>query len=506
MGLTETSVLLPLCVVCAFWPGALLFLVRYFGVLGGSAILVFGDFGMATAIAPGALLVGNVALQWLLGKSYRGRLVLRIAAPLIVAALYAVATAMILPWVFDGAVMVFPQKPAFFGSIPLHFGMGNITQCFYLAIDVTFLVCAALVLAERDSDLGRHFRAYLTAGYLIAAIAVWQFANKVAGVPFPSDFFYSNPGWAELTEQSFGGLARINGPFTEPAALASTMCGFAFCTGWLLLQGYRQRALLPLLVISVFCILLSTSTTGFIGLAVGLLYIALHALSTARPAFRARLLRFVAPGAGLALLGMLLLPIFAPQVLTSLGIVVSQTLDKTNSTSYDERSTMDGDAIGVVLDTYGLGAGYGSNRPSSLIPSLLSQIGIAGVTLVVLFVFRLGSRVRHARAVAVNHDVGMIVQGFAAALTGTGVTVLIAGPNIPSLDFYLTLSLLIAAIVQSERSAAGLFAASERPSLRSAVPPLPHTAPPPSVSAVTPTLPPVARVDGPLAPADVDAS
>lgn len=53
-------------------------------------------------------------------------------------------------------------------------------------------------------------------------------------------------------------------------------------------------------------------------------------------------------------------------------------VDKVDSKSYDSRTGADTFSWGVLADTLGMGAGIGSNRPSSFGMSLLSTVGIPG--------------------------------------------------------------------------------------------------------------------------------
>lgn len=61
-------------------------------------------------------------------------------------------------------------------------------------------------------------------------------------------------------------------------------------------------------------------------------------------------------------------------------------LDKVDSQSYDTRTGADAFSWGVVAETLGMGAGLGSNRPSSFGMSLLSTVGVPGAAAFVVLV------------------------------------------------------------------------------------------------------------------------
>jgi hypothetical protein len=85
-----------------------------------------------------------------------------------------------------------------------------------------------------------------------------------------------------------------------------------------------------------------------------------------------RMSAFIVCGAFMALM------LVVPSVRTML---VSQTLEKGSSDSALVRFGADLFAIGLTIQTHGLGVGLGSNRPSGLAASLLSQVGLAGFVL-----------------------------------------------------------------------------------------------------------------------------
>jgi hypothetical protein len=66
------------------------------------------------------------------------------------------------------------------------------------------------------------------------------------------------------------------------------------------------------------------------------------------------------------------------------------TVGKQDSSSYINRLASDAYAIDLVIQTKGLGVGMGSNRPSSMLTSLLSTVGVMGlVAFLVTFVMLL---------------------------------------------------------------------------------------------------------------------
>ncbi len=88
-----------------------------------------------------------------------------------------------------------------------------------------------MFLTKSKISLKSLMHAYFLSGFAAAAVAVWQLGSRVAGFPYPESLFYSNAGWAILTEQQIGAVPRINGTFSEPAALGGYMAAAVCSTG-----------------------------------------------------------------------------------------------------------------------------------------------------------------------------------------------------------------------------------------------------------------------------------
>jgi hypothetical protein len=366
-------------------------------VFEAGAALVLGNFGVQPALVPGLLFMAYVTMQYALGMRFPGEgLVLTTLGPLMLLLGYALFSIAVLPDFFAGQILVAPQKPDLLGDAltPLEYTSGNLTQTLYLAQNVVVTVLAALFLTRGSIPYQKILNAYLLGGYVEIFISFWQFASRVAGVPFPDDVIYSNPGWV-IVKQAIGVVPRIQGSFSEPAGLAVYLIGVCFCSAWLVAQGHRTMRPGLLFGLAILTVLLSTSTTGLVCLFVGLPLELMIAATRGQRQARRRVLRvlvLLAVGGSLAI-G----PVFVlkPELLNGVNEVVTGTLSKQDSDSYNDRTALDTAALETVSQTYGLGVGWGSFRPSSLIPGLLSNGGVFGVAMLIwlgINVVRLTSR------------------------------------------------------------------------------------------------------------------
>ena len=449
MGVTQLSFLLfPLCFYCILSPERQLMLVFVFGTMPAAAALVFGGFGVQPSLIPALLFIAYVLLQMLLGVTYRGSdYVMKYFAPFMAVTGYAVAGSVILPRLFEGKIFVYPQKQdAIGGMMLLQPTASNLTQDSYILINTLFLVVAACYLTRPGLHLRRIFQVYWASGFLVAAVCFWQLANKLAHVPFPEEFFFSNPGWSLLTTQSFGRVPRINGSFPEPAAAATYLAGIIYSTAWTILKGHRSRMARLLLPTALLAILITTSTTGYAALAIGGAMLSIHSLLTGATRILARIALVGSAAVGMSLFVVLAVATFSPATIGAANTVLASTLSKGDSASYNDRTNTDEDSLEMVVPTYGLGTGWGSNRASSLIPSLLSTIGVVGVLGLIWFNLSIVRKLALARRSRPDDDQRMLLDATSMALVGRIVAICLSGPNVTFTDFYLITALQAATV------------------------------------------------------------
>jgi hypothetical protein len=438
-------VLIPLSLFWAANPVRLLQLALVSSIFEAAAALVLGgSFGLQPSMVPGLLFIANIVLQYALGMRYPGEgTALRTMAPMLYLLFYALLSILILPQTFAG-IMVWPQKADTLtpGATPLQFSPSNITQILYLSFNVILAVTSAIFLTRRAIPYKSIIGAYLLGGYVVVLLAFWQLASQVAGVPFPDDLLHSNPGWA-IVDQTMGSVHRLQGPFAEPSSLAIYLSSLVFCCLWLSLRGYQFMRPNLLLALAIVSMLLSTSTTGIVMLALGLPLILGVAGLRREPGALGRIgktMGFLVVG-GFIVIG----PVFVlkPSLTKSVDTVIESTLNKGESGSFNERTAINSDALATVPATYGLGVGWGSFRAMSFIPGLLANAGVFGAAMVAWFVQRIVRLGTRARATAPGHPGQILADGFSAALCGQFAAALISAPIITSPGFFLQLGCVV---------------------------------------------------------------
>ena len=452
-----------------FWPLSFIFFFRkdpqrlleltlIGGIFQAAAVLVMGGLGLQPTMAPGMLFIAFMGLQFMLGVKFPAvGPTLKFCVPLFISFFWALLGSILLPRLFEGVVLVWPQKMDDVAArVPLAPTRGNMTQDCYLVLDLVMFVMTVFFLTRREADPRRLYNAYLLGAALACGIGFWEMAHRLVGsIPFPKELFYSNPGWAVLDGQMSGPVPRLNATFTEPSSCATFLTGTLYSTVWSTLRGYGNWATRLMIFMSTLCLLMTTSTTGYVAMVAGLVLLIVYAvLSRERRLFR-RLMMFIAGGIVCMGVTTLALTAFAPDVVKAASVVMLETQDKKQSASYEERTQKDADSYQLAFDTYGLGTGWGSDRSSSLLPGFLATIGVVGVLILVIWngsLFLKIYRTIKAAAGERSLDAWMIEATF-TALLGRTVATLISGPVLGTMDFYVMLAMLVSSLIRLQTKA-----------------------------------------------------
>ncbi|WEX10490.1 hypothetical protein [Chelativorans sp. AA-79] len=309
---------------------------------------------------------------------------------LLVLTLYAVASAFFLPRLLEDATETMTVQRLVGGRssislIPLGPSTNNITQAFYA---LGGLACFGITFSYLRSagSSERLVNAMLALAGANIAFAVLDVVTYYGGGAHLFDFVRT-ANYALLTDFEKAGFKRISGTFAEASAFAGyTSVLFAFVASlWL----DRVRSPLTGVVAGLLLVLLvlSTSATGMVSLAVVALFLGMRSARwslgrnpAGRPAFLASVV-LVLPLA--ALFAVIAMPDAVEGMMGYLNEILFSKLD---SQSGRERFMWNAVAYQVFLDTWGWGAGLGSARASSYLLVLLSNVGLPGTFLFVVFV------------------------------------------------------------------------------------------------------------------------
>jgi hypothetical protein len=391
-GMTLAGLLLiPLGVAMVLMPWRItLMALPSFALLHGAAVINVGSVGLQPGYFLALLVIARTVVEIMLLRQPLSRVALSLAMPLGL----LVAISVLVLWTsiafFSGQVTVLGGTDGYVleNARPYMFRRENVTQISYLVIN-TMLVYA---LAHQGARLlpGQLLRVIdrgvIAAGLLALAVCAWQLLAHVTGIYFPTEFLFSNAGYLRADSQTFFGSLRLNGPFSEPSALAY------FFSGFLLYFWKRSRlhstvfstALTATLISAIF---LSYSTTGYFVLAT---FTAVAAFDLIPYRLRLRNLRLTWQKTAIA--SLLLLAVGGATVWgfdnwdRLIPILNISLFEKNESSSFAMRTGAEAMAVDVIASTGGIGIGLGSHKPNSLTLTLLSNLGVVGTAVFLLFV------------------------------------------------------------------------------------------------------------------------
>ena len=450
MSIPITGVLLiPLGLVLAVLPLRFCLAgLMAFAMMSPAAVINVGSNGLQPGYYLALLLIARTAVQIMTGGYTLNSFVISRMVPIF----WFVATVFVVLFValclFQGGVRVLPGSSGFKSGMthPFHLARENFTQLFYLIVNVFLLYAMAHTAARRPSeDFPKAWDQAMVCGLIFAvAVCFWQFAGLYGAVPFPSDFFYSNAGYSRADSQSMVGLFRINGPFDEPSTLGYTFTGFLLYA-WGRYRQWPNGATVAMIAACILCMLLSTSTTAFLGIFL-FFCVAAHDTATGKTRLMPRKGQLTS-GYIMAVAAIVVAAFFCLVVVAlnwaAINIILHMTLfNKTGTTSFKERSYADYLALVIFAQTKGIGIGLGSHKANSLLLTLLSNTGVIGVT---LFGSSLWALLRWRLPTPASFRPGGIsVRPFQLGLIGLLLSHLFSNPNLSTMTLWLSMGGLLA--------------------------------------------------------------
>jgi hypothetical protein len=293
---------------------------------------------------------------------------------------YAIFSSFVFPFLFHGI----PVSNARNGlNFPLAWTQSNFSQSSFLLCS---LVVFLLALHSTREQMRNAVKWYVRSCICIAFFSMYQLANAVLHIPYPSAILYTNPTHVIYDAYKIAGLWRLNSTLNEASEAAFYMGpGLALLSWELVTHRIRRQTLASFLLVLV-AIVLTVSTTGYAILgtiAIGGIFFAARRTFGKRGVAPLKLVLLV--GLVTTIVPLLMLTNFGPTV----GKVFNSVfINKVDSDSYRERSLWNDLAMQSAKDSYYMGAGWGSVRASSFLCALLGAVGIPGTLLFFYFLLQ----------------------------------------------------------------------------------------------------------------------
>ncbi len=403
------------------------------GLIGGYILLRASTLAMMLFVMLATLMGGSAAFQLATGSSvlpsieavlllaircvmpsHRPQGSIRAALganlPLVFFALYGMIGAIILPFIFSGALNVAPLRPVPtpdpFATVPLAFTPQNLTSAGYLL--TTMLGAIGAYLAVQSAGAPRKVARVVAIIGLTHAMLGFL-GILAAGTAFAEIFDFFRNALYNQVKQDVGGFARMNGIMAEPSSFAGYgVIYFAFNME-LWLRGIDRRMTGAAAMLLLAALLVSTSSTAYVGIAGYALILALRQLFAPSTISLSKLI-IVAAGLLTALATLLSLALAQPESFRFIEKVYqSMVVNKAESESALVRLMWARQGIEAFWVSGGLGVGVGSFRSSSLGTAILGSMGIVGIATYALHMFRVLKPLRRSTFVPtgdVRTDVG----------------------------------------------------------------------------------------------------
>jgi hypothetical protein len=298
----------------------------------------------------------------------------------------AILGAFFLPLIFAGQLVYSPKlglDEQLNNMTPLTLGSSHFNQAVQLLINALIFI---MIWFKRISPPSL-IKAIMKGFWIAIFFALWQLVSKATDLYFPEEWLYTVEGWSLADKQVLGSFTRVNGTFLEPSLLSTYLIGmFAF-----LLTLWTKRPSLGLLMSVFFTVavmLITTSSTAYLGL-LSVTFFVLLIFGSGQLLSGGSVNQTLVVILGLIVTVVVLVALVAFTSSEARDLIYLILFEKTEGDSFRVRFDSDLQSVRILWESYGLGVGLGSNRPSSFLMFLLSNLGIVGFLLFVFFTLSL---------------------------------------------------------------------------------------------------------------------
>jgi hypothetical protein len=341
-----------------------------------------------TALGNSTILPANLALLFLAAKvllSPAGRFSnlaesVRQNGLLVVYCCFGAMTAFVLPHIFSHGIYVAPLRTVserLYGVQPVMFSSQNITTSVYLmGTLLAALMAGAAVRSERNWHLFLSTVIIITwvhFGFGIADLVLDKIGHKEWLAIFRTATY------AELDQEAFGGVHRIAGIFAETSSYSGYGLGLLALNIEFWLRNLEPKKTGAAAIAMVFVLMLTTSTTAYVGLAAIALLLVIRILFTPMQLPVRKTIALAVLGV-LAVVAVLALIVFDKKSAAfATELLLRSTVHKVHSDSGLQRAYWAQRAMDAFYASYGLGVGVGSFRSSGLFQAIAGSTGVIGL-------------------------------------------------------------------------------------------------------------------------------
>jgi hypothetical protein len=436
-------------------PSDLVVLALVLNAFAAASVVNIGG-GFPIGIAPyyfaATLITLRLIPRWMSGKIrfFKGEPAAAYARTLALFVIVCAVSAFLLPNLFDGLPVDVPRAGVAtqyqIPLSPLHWSFSNGGQAFYIILNF-FVILELFSKCGEDAFYLRLAKAFEMSGILAAAVGVFQVACVHLGLTFPAWLFNSNVAWAQNTRQVLiGGYTRMSATFVEPSVAG----GFFAC--WMVFEltlatSSRRTEFWHWLhaTIATTMLFLTTSSTGYLIAAVSWSFATAQMAVTlfGTGVIPVRKTAAILAAVGGAILVLLLVP-------GMWGLLNAVLFEKQQTESAIDRGATLGRAVEVFSETWGLGAGLGSNRAMSMAFYVLSNLGLVGTILFAYLIVKPYLMARDlTRSPEIPRELIVSIAASGAAFAANVVGMMVSGAEITGSQFWILLGMLLVGLRQA---------------------------------------------------------
>jgi hypothetical protein len=396
------------------------------------AVLISFRFLFSTIFITQSIKIGNKQFKILLGI-------------LGLFCFYSITASISFPFIFDGAVDVYPPGNSFDnGIVKVKPSISHIAQIIYITIYFIFTLWVIQESFNKKYNYLEYHRFIFVGAIVAITFSILQLFHKTLGTPFPMEILYDMPRRSgnAIEKVILNIVPRVNGSFSEASDAARYFTSI-FSASLIAITFSKKTFNRCLLLLSSLCLLIAFSTTGIISISIILLtYFSIKFYNVHLP----NLITNLQIPRSLPLI--LLIPILIffilsntqPELINNTKLIFTKLIiEKVNSGSFESRTGKDLLAFDILPQTYFLGIGAGSHRSGSLMGYVLANNGLPGI---ILFLYFLTMLILIAISNKDDKDIAVCSSAFFGFILAKSI----AGPGVADDILWFTLILLLASI------------------------------------------------------------
>jgi hypothetical protein len=334
-------------------------------------------------------------------------------------------------------------------DVILSFSKTNITQLMYLFANLSITTLIMLKLRQ-ITQVVKMVKILLYSSFFALIFGIYQLLCNFFKLNFPYWLFNNNIGYSQGYMQTVENIKRINSIATEPSMYSFFLLMIIPILLTLKINKnkiFNQRVITIFLYLSIIEILLTTSSTGYVGLSIFMtiyiLYYFLNGMISKEKNYQNSFNKLIIIIIFITILSVILLytyiTLFGLNNLTN--ALTSLTINKFNNISGQERLKGFINGLSLFINYPVLGVGYGSNRTYDLVTTILSNTGILGFsTFLMIIIIAIRILIKYNKTA--KKDNKLIAIGLLFSLLNAVFGFMISIPDLIFLYFWIILGFI----------------------------------------------------------------